>query len=46
MAINISVQKNGGLLPEIILLTQVQRAPRIVFFPCLGEQSNQFDNLL
>ena len=35
MAINISVQHNGGLLPDIILLTQGQRVPRIVFF--LGE---------
>ena len=33
MAINISVQHNGGLLPDIILLIQGQRVPRTVFFP-------------
>ena len=33
MAINISVQNNGGLLPDMILLTQGQRVPRTVFFP-------------
>ena len=31
MAINMSVQHNGGLLPDIILLTQ-GRVPRTVFF--------------
>ena len=34
LAINTSVQHNGGLLPDIILLTQGQRVPRTVFFPC------------
>ena len=33
MAINISVQNSGGLLPDMILLTQGQRVPRTVFFP-------------
>ena len=33
MAINIIVQHNGGLLPDIILLTQGQRVPQTVFFP-------------
>ena len=32
MAINMSVQHNGGLFPDIILLTQ-GRVPRTVFFP-------------
>ena len=33
MAISLSVQHNGGLLPDIILLTKGQRIPRTVFFP-------------
>ena len=33
LAISTSVQHNGGLLPDIILLTQGQRVPRTVFFP-------------
>ena len=33
MAINISVQNNGGLLPDMIVLAQGQRVPRTVFFP-------------
>ena len=32
-AINISVQHNGGILPDIMLLTQGQRVPRTVLFP-------------
>ena len=30
MAINISAQSNGGLLPDMILSTQGQRVPRTV----------------
>ena len=33
MAINISVQNNSGLLPDIILLTPGRRVPRTMFFP-------------
>ena len=33
MAINISVQNNGGLLPDMMLLIQGQRVTRTVFFP-------------
>ena len=33
MVIDISVQNNVGLLPDVILLTQGQRVPRTVFFP-------------
>ena len=44
MAINISVQHNSGLLPDMILLTQGQRLPRTVFFPWRLVQS--FEHLL
>ena len=37
MAINVSVQYNGGLLPDIILLTQCYYVPQRNLFKCHEE---------
>ena len=37
MAINVSVQYNGGLLPDIVLLTQSMLLPSENPFKCLEE---------